>query len=181
MSISGWRSRGYLPHCDEKGLVQHIVFGLADALPGSVPASITDPVARAEWADGAFDTVRGERLLASPSNAAIVQESLLYADGERYALAAWCIMPTHVHVLAEQFSDWPMAKVIHGWKSFTAHAINKSAGRTGAVWLREYFDRFMRSEDQFAWTLEYIERNPVTAGLAQRPGDWEFSSARWRR
>ncbi|MEQ1812440.1 MAG: transposase [Terricaulis sp.] len=181
MSFTGWRSRGYLPHCDEKGLVQHIVFGLADALPGSVPASITDPVARAEWADRAFDTGRGERLLASRANAEIVQDSLLHGDGDRYALAAWCIMPTHVHVLVEQFSDWPLAKVIHSWKSFTAHAINKNEGRIGALWLREYFDRFMRSEDQFTWTVEYIERNPVTAGFVQRSEDWEFSSARWRR
>ena len=181
MSLTGWRSRGYLPHCDEKGLVQHIVFGLADALPGSVPSSITDPAARAEWADKAFDTVRGKRLLASRANAAIVQDSLLRGDGERYAIAGWCIMPTHVHVLVEQFADYPLAKIIHSWKSFTAHAINENEERSGALWLREYFDRFMRSGDQFAWTVEYIERNPVTAGLVQRTEDWEFSSARWRR
>jgi putative DNA methylase len=181
MSHTGWRSRGYLPHCDERGRVQHIVFGLADALSSSIPNSITDPVARAEWADRAFDTARGERLLTSRTNAEIVQGSLLHGDGERYALAAWCIMPTHVHVLVEQFSDYPLAKIIHSWKSFTAHAINKNEKRSGALWLREYFDRFMRSEDQFAWTAEYIERNPVTAGLVQAAVDWEFSSARWRR
>jgi len=181
MSLTGWRSRGYLPHCDEQGLVQHIVFGLGDALPGSVPHSITESVARAEWADKAFDTVRGERLLASRANAQIVQDALLHGDGERYALAAWCIMPTHVHVLVERFGDYSLAKVVHSWKSFTAHAINKNEERSGALWLREYFDRFMRSEEQFAWTVEYIERNPVTAGLVQRAEDWEFSSARWRR
>jgi len=37
----GWRSRGYLPHCDAATLVQHIVFGLADSLP---------PGAAAPWA-----------------------------------------------------------------------------------------------------------------------------------
>lgn len=180
MSLTGWRSRGYLPHCDDKGLVQHIVFGLADALPGSMPSSIIDPTARAEWADKAFDAAHGGRLLASRANATTVQRSLLHGDGKRYALAAWCIMPTHVHVLVERFSDYPLPKIIHSWKSFTAHAINKNEGRSGPLWLREYFDRFMRSEDQFAWTADYIERNPVSAGLIERAEDWEFSSARWR-
>lgn len=181
MALCGWRSRGYLPHCDEEGLVQHIIFGLDDALPRSVPASIADSAERADWADKAFDANRGSCILAEARNASIVQDSLFYGDRERYALAAWCIMPTHVHVLIEQFENFPLAKIIHGWKSFTAHALNRHEERSGAVWRREYFDRFMRSEEQFAWTLEYIERNPVSARLVRRAEDWEFSSARWRR
>jgi hypothetical protein len=39
----------------------------------------------------------------------------------------------------------------------------------------------MRSEEQYEWTVNYVERNPVTAGLAERPEDWKFSSARWKR
>jgi REP element-mobilizing transposase RayT len=181
MEHTGWRSRGYLPHCDERGLVQHVVFGLADAMPKSVPSSIVDPVRRAEWADSVLDAGHGSRVLAKPGNAAEVQRCLLHDDGERYALAAWCVMPTHVHVVAEQFSGHPLESVVHAWKSVTAHAINKAEGRKEAFWRREYFDRFMRTEEQFAWTVEYVERNPVTANLAKRPEDWLFSSARWRR
>jgi putative transposase len=72
MDHSGWRSRGYLPHCDEQGLVQHIVFGLADAIPRSVPSSVTGPEARAKWADRIFDRGHGSRLLAKSANATIV-------------------------------------------------------------------------------------------------------------
>jgi REP element-mobilizing transposase RayT len=180
MSATGWRSRGYLPHCDEHSLVQHIIFGLADAMPSSVPSSITDPAKRARWADRAFDRGRGSRLLARRANATTVQESLLHGDGERYALVAWCVMPTHVHVVVEQFKDFSLAKIVHGWKSFTAHEINKNEGREGALWRREYFDRFMRSPEQFSWTVDYVERNPVAAGLVECAVDWPFSSASWR-
>ncbi|QQO52966.1 MAG: hypothetical protein N838_05870 [Thiohalocapsa sp. PB-PSB1] len=31
----GWYSRGYLPHLDVAGLVQHVTFHLADSLPRS--------------------------------------------------------------------------------------------------------------------------------------------------
>jgi REP element-mobilizing transposase RayT len=161
-------------------LVQHIVFGLADAMPRSVPNSVTGPAARAEWADRVFDRGHGSRLLARSANASLVERALLHRDGERYALAAWCVMPTHVHVVVEQFPNFPLAKIVHSWKSFTAHEINKQERRAGVLWRREYFDRFMRSPEQFEWTVTYVEKNPVSARLAAKPQDWPFSSARWR-
>lgn len=180
MQPTGWRSRGYLPHCDERSLVQHIVFGLSDAMPAEAPPSLTRPDLRADWADDQLDRGIGCKLLAKPANAEIVQASLLHDDGVKYALAAWCIMPTHVHVLIELRFDATLAGIVQTWKSSTAHAINKSEDRKGRLWRREYFDRFMRSEDQFSDTIAYIENNPVAAGLCERPADWDFSSARLR-
>lgn len=180
MATSGWRSRGYLPHCDERGLVQHVVFGLDDGFR-SPPPDIENSIERARWADREFDVGHGSRLLGNHLHAHTVQSCLLHSDGERYALAAWCIMPTHVHALVEQFEGHSLSSVVQTWKSVSAHAINKTENRTGRLWQPEYFDRFMRSEEQFAWTIAYIESNPVAARLAQRPEEWEFSSATWRR
>jgi len=181
MAHAGWRSRGYLPHCDERGLVQHIVFGLADALPNAVPANVGDAVARAEWTERQLDAGHGSRLLSKPANAAEIERCSLHEDGERYALGAWCVMPTHVHVLVEQFPGHALADVVQAWKSVSSHLINRVEGRKGPLWRREYFDRFMRSEEQYAWTVAYVENNPVAAGLVSQPQDWPFSSSRWRR
>jgi REP element-mobilizing transposase RayT len=181
MKTSGWRSRGYLPHCDERGLVQHVIFGLFDSLPNEAPPSMSRPDDRAAWADEALDTGHGCRLLAKQANAEIVQHSLLHDDGERYALGAWCIMPTHVHVLIELRFEASLADIVQTWKSATAHAINKRERRKGRLWRREYFDRFMRNAEQFAVTVAYIENNPVAAGLCERPHDWRYSSATWSR
>lgn len=178
---AGWRSRGYLPHCDERGLVQHIVFGLFDSLPDTPPPSLNRPDDRAAWADEKLDRGFGCRLLSKHDNADIIQRSLLHDDGDRYALAAWCIMPTHVHVLIEQINNNALSDIVQAWKSVSAHGINKREGRTGALWRREYFDRFMRTPEQFEATVAYIENNPVAAGLCLKAADWPFSSANWRR
>lgn len=180
MNAPGWRSRGYLPHCDDRGLVQHIVFGLNDGFR-TAPRHIADPVERALWADREFDAGYGSRLLALPRHAEIVENALLHGDGERYALAAWCVMPTHVHVVIEVLAGDGLVPIVQRWKSFSAHAINRLAGRKGRLWQSEYFDRFMRSEEQFEWTVAYVENNPVVAGLIERAEDWRFSSARWKR
>jgi putative transposase len=66
---------------------------------------------------------------------------------------------------------------VHSWKSFTAHAINQSLGRRGAVWSREYFDRMIRNDRQFEATRFYIENNPVAAVLCAHAEHWPWSSA----
>lgn len=180
MATSGWRSRGYLPHCDERGLVQHVVFGLHDSYRAP-PPHLEGAIERALWIDRELDVGRGSRLLAQAKHAETVEECLIFGDAHRYALAAWCVMPTHVHVLVEQFEGHSLSSIVQKWKSVSARAINKAEGRTGRLWQPEYFDRFMRSEEQLAWTVAYIENNPVAATLAEKPEDWRFSSANWRR
>jgi REP element-mobilizing transposase RayT len=53
--------------------------------------------------------------------------------------------------------------------------------RLGPFWYPDYFDRYMRNEEHLAQTIEYVEQNPVKAGLAARAVEWEWSSARFRQ
>ena len=64
---------------------------------------------------------------------------------------------------------------------FTGREINRESGKVGPFWARDYFDRFMRDEDHLARTLQYVEANPVKAGLVTEAADWLFSSARHRQ
>jgi REP element-mobilizing transposase RayT len=89
-------------------------------------------------------------------------------------------MPNHVHVIVEQAEGWPLAQIVHSWKSFTANEVNRVLGRTRALWLREYYDRFMRDDDHLNSTIAYVENNPVSAGLVERPEQWRWSSAQRR-
>lgn len=162
MGVTGWRSRGYLPHCDAAGLIQHVVFGLSDAGED-------------------FDALVGASHMKAAPIADVVEDALLNFDLERYRLLSWCVMPNHVHALIEQREGYPLARVVHSWKSYTANQINKALQRRGSVWAREYFDRFMRSEEQLSATIEYIENNPVAAGLVAHASDWRWSSAARRR
>jgi hypothetical protein len=66
---------------------------------------------------------------------------------------------------------------VQGWKSFTAKLINQHLGRTGTVWMREYFDRYIRDDHHLAAVIAYIHSNPVKAGLVSNEQDWLHSSA----
>ena len=178
MDHLGWRSRGYLPHCDAAGLFQHIVFSLADALP-LAPKNLNADQSVA-WTEAELDRGHGSRVLARNGIASILEDCLLHEDGVRYHLIAWCVMPTHAHVIIEQFPNVRLDVVVQSWKSVSAHRINAVLGTNGRLWRREYFDRFMRDNDHLSTTIAYVEANPVKAGLAANAQDWRFSSARRR-
>lgn len=181
----GWYSRGYLPHIDVPGLLQAITFRLADSLPTDVLDRLAeeklDDTERRERIEAFLDAGHGECWLARPEIAKIVEDALLHFDGERYRLISWCIMPNHVHVLIETRPGHPLAEVVHSWKSFTAKEINAVLGRSGEVWQREYFDRYIRDDRHLQATIEYIESNPVKAELVERAENWPYSSAARKR
>lgn len=189
-----WRSRGYLPHFERDGLVQTVTFCLADSIPA--------PVLQ-EWRDRLdlqrrlrqpeqtikqefqlriqryLDAGRGECCLSRPDAAGIVEEALLYFDGVRYRLLAWVIMPNHVHLVVEIFAGYPLYRIVHSWKSFTASKVNKQLGKKGSLWRREYYDRFVRNERHLEDAIDYVHGNPAKAGLVGKAEDWRFSSA-WK-
>jgi REP element-mobilizing transposase RayT len=175
-------TRPRLPHFDHPCAVQHVVFRLADALPAGALAELrrTAPVQRIDMAEAVLDAGVGSRAMADPTVAQAVAGALTHFDGQRYRLEAWCVMPTHVHVVLAQVEGWPLPGVVKGWKSFTARTINKALDREGRFWAKDYFDRFMRDGAQFEATLAYVEANPVKAGLCKNPSDWRWSSASGR-
>lgn len=184
----GWHSRGYLPHFDAPHQVQFLTFRLFDSIPTAKinelqadlnnPDHMKNPARIRHLIEKVLDQGHGTCLLKEDRFAVLVQNALLYFDARRYRILAWVIMPNHVHVLVEIIDGWPLGRIMHSWKSYTAHEINKALGRTGPVWQREYFDRYIRNERHYDAVIDYIHRNPVNAGLVNEADDWEFSSSR---
>ena len=191
----GWYSRGYLPHRDERQLIQSVTFRLADSLPraklealeaelSSLPPEHVD-TARRQRIETWLDAGWGCCALRHPEVAQHVEAVLLHFHDQRYHLHAWCIMPNHVHLLVEPFGN--LADMVQGWKSVTARWALKQNQRLNLripdahhLWMREYWDRYIRDQRHYANTLDYIHHNPVKAGLCQRREDWQWSSA-WER
>jgi REP element-mobilizing transposase RayT len=190
LRAAGWHSRGYLPHFDGRAIPQFITLHLADSIPQKViqqwKRELTnlddeqDRILLQKRIERYLDQGYGNALLKDSRVATIVQDSLLKLDGERYDLFSWVVMPNHSHFLLTRFEDWELEQLMHSHKSYTAHQANKLLNRTGKFWMEEYFDRYIRNADHFRNTVNYIENNPVKAGLCSKPSDWPFSSAWFR-
>jgi putative transposase len=177
----GWHSRGYLPHFDSPETIQFVTFRLADSLPRPVIMALRDRDDAVQRIDGELDAGLGACWLQRDDIASLVQDTLFHFDGERYRLLAWCLMPNHAHVVFEAVAGHGLSSIVGSWKSFTARRANTLLGRSGPFWHADYFDRYMRTEDQFHRTVHYVEQNPVKAGLADSAEDWPWSSAQFRK
>ncbi len=196
----GWYSRGYLPHFDAPGLIQHITFHLADSLPREAVTRMQlqleclpkkqQAVEQRKRIQEMLDSGLGSSILRREDCARIVENSLFFGDGSRYRLLAWVVMPNHVHALIEQLPGWPMGKVVQSWKRHTSREIRRLShlGNVGSpsctrqsspsIWQRDYWDRFIRDERHFLTAKSYIENNPVGAGLVPSAEAWPWGSAR---
>ena len=179
-----------LPHWQPEGVTLFVTWRLFGSLPlqkrtarngcatGNVPKSET-PGERFVRFDHALDrTAIGPHWLRMSSVADRVTELILKGEKELgyFSRHAFVVMPNHVHLLMKPKIE--LRRIMNGMKGSTANAANEILGKTGKFWQDESFDHWVRTEKEFGNILRYIEWNPVSAGLARRPEDWVWSSAR---
>ena len=205
LGFLGWHERGYLPHCDFPGLVQFITFRLADSMPAARRGEwehllkIEDVREKRTKLEEYLDRGVGECWLREPPIAKLAEDALLFFHDQRYELLAWCVMPNHVHVLVHVWQV-PLWKIVQNWKVRTTMEarkltalerraparlertknVNEPSGCSAFQWQREYWDTFMRDEEQERKAVRYIESNPVKAKLCRVAEEWCFTSARFR-
>jgi len=92
-------------------------------------------------------------------------------------VVAYCLMPTHYHVLAHLKSD-DLSRPMQRWLLSYSKAINKRCQRVGSLFQGRFQAASVDTDEHLLHLSRYIHLNPVLAGLAQRPEDWEFSSYR---
>ncbi len=183
----GWHNRGYLPHYDGGEICQFVTFHLADALPVKVVERWKLELAHEKDEKKQFELYKrtekyldqgyGKCYLKTEKVAAQIQESLIHFHTIRYKLIAWVIMPNHIHILLKPINNFSLSEIMQKFKSFTAHEANKILHRRGQFWQEDYFDRYIRDYEHYIKTIDYIENNPVKAGLCKKRSDWKFSSA----
>jgi REP element-mobilizing transposase RayT len=87
-------------------------------------------------------------------------------------------MPNHVHLLATPFVE--VQKITKSLKGITAKRANSMLGLTGtSFWQEESYDHLVRNDQEFEKIQNYIEENPVRAGLVRLALEYRWSSAGW--
>ena len=190
-------SGNHLPHWESKTrCIYHISFHLADSVP---PAQIkiwlserkrlSELLQRehreytsyeieylnylySENIEYYLNSGYGACLLKKEEVASIVRQAIEYNHTKRYLLKCWCIMPNHVHILVSFLSFNDMRDILHGWKSYTAHKINRLLGRTGPLWEPDAYNHIIRTPEEYYQQSRYIWNNPEKAGMKNWPWRW---------
>ncbi|MGA1994690.1 MAG: transposase [Bryobacteraceae bacterium] len=187
-------TRRHLPHWIPGETPVFVTWRVAGSLPAQpeiaewdggtdhrFPWSVTPPLKRSRATD---DKKRssvppsGPVWLQDPRVASIVANALLYGEAERrlYQLHAWVVMPNHVHAILRPHAAMPT--IMRWLKGRTSRVANRILGRAGtAFWQDESFDHWIRSAQELQYFIEYVEANPLKAGLVEAKEQWPWSSA----
>jgi RecG-like helicase len=136
------------------------------------------------WAIYAVTIGTKKHRCLSPNARTTVLDSLRHFHNKRYEMFAVCVMPDHVHFLIQPWPKgeddkgntafWPLNELLHSVKSFSAHAINEIEDKSGPVWEKERFDRYIRSDRDLEEKFHYILRTPWDAGVAEQNEDYPW-------
>jgi len=130
--------------------------------------------------------------LTDDRQAKIVQDAFLHFVDERYRLFAFVVMPCHHHWVFLPDEAWsieavkanpnrtPREIISHSVQSYTSNQCNRVRGVCGKYWQDETFDHWVRDDAEMLRIIQYIEQNPVVAGLVERAEDYPWSSAKIR-
>ncbi len=90
---------------------------------------------------------------------------------------AYCLMPNHFHLVVET-PDGLLSDAMKSLNGRYALRFN-SRYKTDAHLFKNRFGANLQSSDaQLLWTLRYVLRNPVEAGVCMGAHDWKWSSYR---
>ena len=183
----------FLPHWNQDGATYAVTFRLFDSLPDEalgrylrkskelrekleisvdhgdydntkeIRQELTD--LQATEIDPVLDRGHGSCLLKDDVFAKIVADAMKHFDGKRYDLLAWCVMPNHVHAVLTLREGEALEKIMHSWRSFTAHEIHHYTEEEGALWQKESYDHLVRDGEDLKNQVRYVVENPAKAGL----------------
>ena len=91
-------------------------------------------------------------------------------------IVAYCIMPTHLHLILKQLKEDGIANFMRKVLNSYSHYFNIKHKRKGPLWEARFKNVLVRTDEQLLHLTRYIHLNPVTAYLVDKPEDWLFSS-----
>jgi putative transposase len=137
-------------------------------------------VAPGGWVYHVLNRANGGRKLFGKDKDYLAFENVMAQALERTPtrLLAWCLMPTHWHMVIWPKEDGELSAFIR-WLTHTHvqrwHAHRRSAG-SGHVY-QGRFKSFLIQQDQHLLTVcRYVERNALRARLEERAEQWRWGS-----
>ena len=120
--------------------------------------------------------IRRRKILASSKCDKILREIWQRsADHDGWWVGNYILMPDHVHLFARpEIGAGRMAEWVQMWKSVSSRRIAAVLSIKPSIWQPEYFDRYLRSSENYSEKWHYVEQNAVRAGLVEIAEAWPY-------
>jgi REP-associated tyrosine transposase len=128
--------------------IHHVVVGATGPSPYFV-----DEIDRIDWVRRFVDTL----------------------DRYEWTCITFCLLTTHLHAVLE-VRDESLPLGMHGLNTPYGKRFNLRHERLGNLVRSRYWSKRVKDDAQLLAAFRYVARNPVRAGMCERPEDWLWSS-----
>jgi putative transposase len=90
---------------------------------------------------------------------------------------AYCLISNHYHLVLLT-TDGELSRAMKALNGRYALRFNLRYGRDAHLFRNRFGATPQKTDSQLLWTLRYVVRNPVDAGLCGSPEQWKWSSYR---
>ena len=91
-------------------------------------------------------------------------------------LHAYVLMPDHVHILATPANTDSVSRTVQSIGRNYVQYYNESYASSGTLWESRYRATVIEAKTYLLACSQYIEMNPVRAGLVKKPQEYRWSS-----
>ena len=99
-----------------------------------------------------------------------------YKTRYKFDLFAWCLMPNHVHLILRVNKPKELARIMQGLN--LAYYLKYS--KVGHLWQGRFKSMIIQKDKYVLDCINYIEMNPLRAGIKVAPLEYLWSSYRSR-
>ncbi len=107
-----------------------------------------------------------------------IYEKLIEDNKVLVEIIAYCLMPTHFHLILKQLSNKGISKYLSRVLNSYARFFNTKHHRNGPLWSGRFKSVLVSNNDQLLHLTRYFHLNPTSAGLVKNPDEWPYSSYR---
>jgi len=93
-----------------------------------------------------------------------------------FKLFAFCLMMNHVHLLIKTTEQGTISRIMQSLTIAHTRWYNFKYQRCGHVWQGRFHSPLVSEDDHMLTVMQYIEQNPVRAGMAKSVGEYEWDS-----
>ena len=96
-----------------------------------------------------------------------------------YKIHHYCLMRTHFHLVVSMDNVNEFSRAMQFVKSQYSYKFHAKYRLSGPIWRERYRGLLIEDERYLRVCGQYIENNPVRAGLVDQAEDWKYSSFRF--
>lgn len=117
-----------------------------------------------------------EKVPCKLSTYKIVKNIALASSKRIVDIMAYCLMPTHIHLILKQNQDSGIEKFVGLISNSYSRYFNTRHARKGPLWEGRFKNILIEDDEQLLHLTRYVHLNPVSAFLVNNPSGWKYSS-----